>query len=390
MELDDLMNARHVHLSDSWEAPTVFAGAVRDDQIALTKLLQDRPDIAVVDPVRHIADDLFEFRNPDKIDNTAARRKFLDAAIHDGSEWGTWVYFPWKRAIVRFPNPDDHWGLRTFRNRNLITASESEVLRAATVAVFGLSVGSNIVDQCVQTGIGEKIVMGDTDTVSPTNLNRIRAAMSDVGLPKVVVQARKVSESNPFVEQVHLERGYTPSSDTVLDEHRPDVIVDEVDDVVSKARIRRYAQSRGIPVVMVADLADKAVIDVERHDQGNVTPFLGRLSQQEFEMLCEGGGTEKERRQALVKIVGARHISPKMLASVMQIGTSLAGFPQLGSAATAGGALASVVIREIILDRKMRSGHYVFSPKRILDLQRDMSIPATAATMWNFRTYVRR
>lgn len=44
--------------------------------------------------------------------------------------------------------------LRTFRNRNLITVGEQSVLSEARVAVLGLSVGSNVVDQFVQTGIG--------------------------------------------------------------------------------------------------------------------------------------------------------------------------------------------------------------------------------------------
>ncbi|MGC0362887.1 hypothetical protein ABH922_000871 [Rhodococcus sp. 27YEA15] len=77
---------------------------------------------------------------------------------------------------------------------------------------------------------------------------------------------------------------------------------------------------------------------------------------------------------ALVKIVGAKNLTPRLVSSVLEIGRSLGGLPQLGSTASAGDSSATVAAREILSSRKMKSGSYVHSPKRILGLQNQTSM----------------
>lgn len=53
-----------------------------------------------------------------------------------------------------------------------------------------------------------------------------------------------------------------------------------------------------------------------------------------------------------MKIVGVRHITPRTLKSVMEIGATLGGLPQVGTTATAGATLATVAVREILPARR--------------------------------------
>lgn len=364
-----------------WSPPLLFPLSDPQHEASLRELLTAGVVVEVVDPLDAIVDDLAELRHPAE---PAAQAEFREAALSQGSRFGTWVYFPWNHTLVRYPDKEDHQALRTFRNRELITAAEQKRLAATSIAVLGLSVGSNILDQLVQSGIGGTYAFGDFDALSPTNLNRVRASMGQVGLRKTEVAARKMSEADPYLTQVHLDGGYTSASDTVLDAANLDLIVEEVDDVTVKAQVRRYAASRGIPVLTVADVADKAVLDVERHDLRPVKPFNGKIPPGLFARMLDGALPPQEKTGALIKIVGARHLTPRMLRSVMGIGTTLGGIPQLGATATAAGAITAVAARELLLGRAMKSGSYVYSPKRILGLQHQTSLPEATRTVRAF------
>ena len=339
-----------------WIAPTPYK---IENQNELNELVRDTHAHHVVDPVEYIADDLFELHHPDRMEDTDARTEFAADVQSQGASFGHWVHYPWQDSLVRFADPIDHYDLRTYRNRNLITKSEQSKLHLSRIAAFGLSVGSNVIDRAVQSGIGHEYMLFDYDRLSPTNLNRIQATMAQVGLLKTTIAGRKMSELDPYVKQQHFTTGYDSTTDDILRLHRPDVIVEEVDSLEVKARLRRIASELHIPVVMAGDVGDRSTLDIERHDIGAVQPFNGKLSSDEVQLLIEGILPADLKLGALIKLLGADNISQTLLHSEMLKGKELAGTPQLATAAAVGGAAATVAIREILLERTIESGTHV-------------------------------
>jgi hypothetical protein len=283
--------------------------------------------------------------------------------------------------LSRFPDKADHQNLRTSRDRNLKTADEQDSLFGETIAVIGLSVGSKALGSLVEGGIGGSYIIGDGDFLDPTNINRIDAGYTDVGLSKVDIAAKKISEKDPWLEQIHLKSGlHADQADTLA---QANLIVEEVDNLAVKALIRLKAQEYGIPLVMAADIADRSVIDVERYDvqdRKNLM-FNGRITPAQALEISRGDLSPGENSRYMLKHTGVRHLSTRMMKSVMAIGSELGGLPQLGTTATKGGADVAFAAREILLGRTMSSGRYVDDPRRTFKLPRsEASLLETAKT----------
>lgn len=372
----------------TWNAPEIFDLSERHNRSEVEQRLRTGSISRVQDSVLAIANDLFEYENPAQKastpENDISRAEFISSIVERGAAYGKWVHFPWSHELVRYPDRADHRNLRTSRNRNLITAAEQHTLYDSTVAVFGLSVGSNIVEKLVSLGVGGKIVLGDPDSIEPSNLNRINGGFTDVGTKKIDHMACKISEIDPYIEQVHFYEGISHSSVGRLAAARPNIIFDEVDDLPAKALMRQFARDHEIPLVMATDLGDRSIIDVERHDAEKVKPFNGRLKEQEFNALTTGAVTDKDIAKFTLKIVGLRHVTTRMLQSVMEKDKTLAGLPQLGVTASLGGALSAIAVREILLGRELPSGRYVCSPKKVLRLQPQASMAQGLQTVSAF------
>lgn len=331
---------------------------------------------SVVDPYEEIVDDLYEYSYPGSLEDHQARARFTEESHQDKAGYGEWFYFPWSGNVVRYPEEDDFYNLRTSRNRNLVTHEEQQILRHTKIATFGLSVGSNIIDSLVQYGVGEEYLLADFDKLGPTNLNRIRATMAQVGLAKTVVVGRKISEANPYARQTHIPDGYGPAAVPVVAEFLPDVIIEEMDDLGSKLGVRLEAAKLGVPVVMAGDIGERTIIDIERYDQDATTrPFHGRLDSRVQSTLAAGGEvSQRDKEKSLVRINGIRNLSPRLIDSAMDIGYDLGGMPQLGTTATNGGALAATAIQEILLGRRMETGSYVMNSRKVLGGQSPSSL----------------
>lgn len=372
--------------SNEWSAPKGYkiANAAEMDQ-----LVGDNTIRQVIDPIEGIANDLFELRHPDRLDDEERRNNFTSEIIQEGASYGRWFHYPWDDMLVRFAESDDHYDLRTARNRNLITRDEQQVLRHKKIAAFGLSVGSKIVDETVQNGIGNRYLLFDFDRLSPSNLNRIRATMAQVGLLKTTIAGRKMSALDPYIDQAHFIEGYAGDmTDALLRVERPDIIIEEVDDLAAKARLRRIAKELEIPLVMAGDVDDKSTIDVERYDQEGQRLFNGKLSSKAVSQLATGGMSKKDQESALIKLLGLRNISPRLLDSGMaRANGELVGFPQLGTTATAGGSLATVAIRDIFLNRGVESITGVYDPRDIIKQGRPTTRLQDAATLLRFLKY---
>ncbi len=374
--------------SSEWVAPKDYK---IDSEKEVAELVSEKNINTIIDPIDYVAEDLFELYNPDKIDNPKARAQFCAEVKNQGVKYGRWFHYSYDNSLVRFPEEEEYYNLRTFRNRNLITYDEQRRLRKNKIAVFGLSVGSNIVDSAVQTGIGNEYLLFDPDRLSPTNLNRIRANMGHIGLQKTTVAGRKMAELDPYIAQQHFVDGYNQNTDDILFNEMPDIIIEEADDVEVKARVRRIAKKLGIMVLTVGDIGDKLVLDVERYDQENVEPFNGKISAKEFEALVEDKSkiSNKDRETMLMKMLGLKNMSTRLIDSSMVRNIELAGFPQLGTTAAMGGVAVAVAMRDILLDRKVNSGTRVGDIRKIVKSGKPTTIVETVDTIKRFIKYRR-
>ncbi len=343
-----------------WSPPRLFDLADVADRQELLTLLSSGQVRQVRDESSSFAEELAGLDRP-------GRRGEGDSAVDPDRgnaegrlSHGVWVWFPWSRDVVRVPRRSDLLRLRSDRNRFLITSSEQERLSNASIAVAGLSVGSSVVDALVMTGIGDRYLLGDMDVLAVTNLNRVRAGVVDVGESKVSLIAKRVSELDPYIEQVHV---HEPIGCEALRRHndpRPfDLIVDEVDDIAAKLSIRRFAEERGIPVIMATDVADKAFIDIERYDLGEGMPFHGQIAADRLQAIERG---EVDARSAAMTVIdefiGPDQLSLRAVESLRSIGQELVTWPQLGKTAMLAGAAVAHYVTAILLGERV-SGRYM-------------------------------
>lgn len=384
MDNIDALIQKHAIAPQAWEQPDQFDLSSWADRQEVGRRIESGEIVSTIDRGREIAEEMFAMRHPQLADDAQAKEAYVNDVAARGAAYGQWFNFKWKNTLERYPDQQDHQDLRTYRNKTLISNEEQQRLLEAKVAVFGLSVGSNIVDQLGISGIGGTLVMGDYDTLSPTNLNRIRATMGQVGMSKLDIAASKMSEIDPYVRQVHLKEGATQSSLDTLASIYPDILFDEVDDLAAKVMLRRFAKEQKVPLVMATDLGDTSIIDVERYDIEDVEPFAGRIKARDLDRISDSTLTAKERQKFMMKIVGMRYITPRLLESAMEVSKTLGGLPQLGTTAAMGGALGVVTAREIILGRTMKTGRYVSSNKRLLKLQHQTSFADSVRTVGKF------
>jgi tRNA A37 threonylcarbamoyladenosine dehydratase len=368
-----------------WSKPEEFDLRDKTDRTILARRFEAGSIDTVKDGLDLIAENLYGVEHPNELNNEASRRSYVDEVVNQSLNYCRWFYFPWTKELIRYPEIDNHRRLRTARNQNLITQAEQQRLYSATLAIFGLSVGSHVVENLVLSGIGGKLILADPDAIEPHNLNRLNADLADVGVLKVDHIAKKISKIDPYIEQVIIKEAVDMDSlSEITESHRPNIMFDEVDNLSAKALIRLEAKKSKIATVMATDLGDRSLIDIERHDLKDTKPFNGRIKKTEVDALATGETAEQLAKAALAKIIGMRNVTPRILDSFMEQGRSLTGIPQLGSTAAIGGALAAVAAREIILERKLDSGRYVFSFKETLGLRSPTPLLMGIKTFWDF------
>ena len=136
--------------------------------------------------------ELFYVNNPNLKKGMPEGEKPLRKFMLDNNHRDIWIYYPWNNKAVRCVPEDLYFKLRTARNKNIITEDEQIHYRNAKVGIAGLSVGSTILSALVMSGGPKVLKIADFDLIEITNLNRINAKLTDVGMNKTVVAARGV------------------------------------------------------------------------------------------------------------------------------------------------------------------------------------------------------
>lgn len=309
--------------------------------------------------------DLAQIRQPRL--RGAALEQAAAAIVGDGDpeEYGVWVLYPWSGRLVHVLDRAEFFEVRTDRNRNKITRAEQKRLAELTIGVVGLSVGQATVVTLAMEGVGGKFKIADFDTLSLSNLNRLRAGVEQLGVAKAHLTARVLYELNPFVEVEIFETGIHPDNIEAFlgTDEALDLVVEECDDLGVKLLLREHARARKIPVIM--ETSDRGMIDVERFDLEPTRPILHGLADDMSAAQLEGL-TAEQKVPTILRIIGASTISRRAAASMLDVGTSLSSWPQLASSVALGGAVVTDVARRIALGQLTTSGRFYVDVAEII------------------------
>jgi len=334
-------------------SPNVFTPIFLKEEGEVQDLVIKQPHVVLVDAFSTQLKELFIIENPiyagEKKAEGYQTEKFKEFCNQHVNNF-IHVYYPWNYSVVKTVKKEEYLKLKTNRNQDLITANEQQKLSRYRVGVFGMSVGSNIALVLTQAGISNNIIIADFDELDTTNLNRIIAGSHQIGLNKCVIAARHIYEDNPFAEVTTLESGVTEENlKEILEQKKLDIIVEEVDNLAIKIKVRELAQIHKIPVIMLTDNGDGVMLHVERYDLG-----YNKIFNKPFEYwqrLFEKKPTIEDIGKVIVGDVlgGPQNVSPRVFASVERIMKhELVSWAQLGSAAILGGVVATITIKRIV------------------------------------------
>lgn len=288
-------------------------------------------------------------------DMSALVLKWLNG--REKSNIGNWVYFPWKNLAVKVLEKDDFIVCRTNRNKLKITAENQDRLSKKSILFVGLSVGQSAALTFAMQRIGGTLHLADFDTLSLSNMNRLRAGIGDIGIYKCHLAARQIAEQDPYIDVNCITEGVTKDNiDSLLTQNgrgNVDLVVEECDSLAIKLLVRERAKHYGIPVIM--ETSDRGVVDIERFD---LEPqrilfhgLAGDISSEEIE-----GLGPMQRMEVLTKIVDYPKISEGLKKSYAALGKEVLTWPQLGYEVTLGGATLAFVAGKILSGQTMNSG----------------------------------
>ncbi len=322
----------------------------------------DRFGYTVLDTIEAQLQDWAKTQNASVANDRVALNEIVAVEVGEHapflSGYGNWVTYPWRKTAVHLLPPSIFRDVRLNRNREKMTLAEQNTLKTKVVGVVGLSVGNSIAVSLVQEGIVGEVRIADFDTLDLSNLNHLRATVLDLGLNKVTLAARQISEIDPYVKVVPYSNGLDEDNmDAFLTEGRPvDVLVEECDTFYVKVRIRERARAFGIPVVMAT--SDRGLFDVERFDLDPEAPLLGGvlgdLTSDGVRML-----TGAEQEAVLFRFLGGRdQITRELRESIGELGKSIVSYPQLTEEINQGVSISLFAIRKILLNQPLKGGRY--------------------------------
>jgi len=273
-----------------------------------------------------------------------------------------WVYYPWRRAMVRLLGPRAFDHVRLNRNRNKVTKKEQSRLRSLRVGVIGASAGHSIAYALAIEGIVGELKLADFDTIELTNLNRIPAGVLELGVNKAIVASRRIGEIDPYLAVTSFTDGITTENIHQFFDGI-DVVVEECDSLDVKMLVREVARERRIPVIM--ETSDRGVLDVERFDLEPERPLFHGLLGNLTSAALAGLSTE-QKGPFVLKILGAADVSARAAASALELGHTVSGWPQLASEVTLGGVTVAAALRRLGLGGHLPSGRVRFDVDEIL------------------------
>lgn len=143
---------------------------------------------------------------------------------------------------------DGYWEIAS-RQMSIVTRSEQQRFKDAKITVIGCGgIGGETIEMLARMGIGE-LVLVDKDAYDLSNLNRqTLATIKDLGLVKSEVAAEKVRIINPYVKTTIFNEHIDQSNiDKVIGDS--DIVIDALDNVLTRVIVSRKAKEKGIPYI---------------------------------------------------------------------------------------------------------------------------------------------
>lgn len=359
--------SHHFDVRQTWK-PLFYRIDNLKDRKDFSELL-NTPGIIVVDTIFDQIKEFVKISHPterltDKKLEDLAQKHIFPCSIE---EYGVWVYYPWSNRLVHIVDEQEFIELRTSRNQYKITKEEREQLAQKKIGIVGLSVGQSVAATLAMERIAGEIRLADFDVLELTNLNRIRTGIHNLGLPKVYSVAREIAEIDPFIHVSCFPQGITEDNmiHFLTDNGKLDLILEESDGFDIKIMIRHKARELRIPVVM--ESSDKCMVDVERFDLEPSRNILHGLIEQLDIATLKALKTNEEKIPYMLDILGIETLSPRLKASMLEIGKTITTWPQLGSAVTMGGGIAADVSRRLLLNQFTSSGRYYVDVENIIN-----------------------
>lgn len=323
---------------------------------------EKNPGVEVVDHYRELIEEFFLIRNPRyKFGGDYRQECETFVADHCGGRpmeaAGQWFYFQGDNKIVHYLPDALHQELRTARNKNIITPDEQRRFYDFVVGIAGMSVGSHPALTISMMGGARRIKIADPDIISGSNLNRIRYDFTRIGEKKCEVVEDLIYKMDPYAEVHAYPDGLDGQNIAEFLDGPPklDVLVEEVDNLEMKIRLRLEAKKRGLPVIMATDNGDNVVVDIERYDlDPNLQLFNGAAGDLTLEEFRNFPPSELPR--LATRIAGPDVIVTRMLESVFQVGKTLYSWPQTGDAATLAGVAVAHAVKRLALGEPLKSG----------------------------------
>jgi len=327
---------------------------VNENDAARLRELKQAAGIRVIDRYGHQLEEFIRIQRLERSMSTDQAADLLQRLEKENA--GTWVFYPWHRVLVHLLEKNDFVRVRTDRNRNKITVEEQITLGRKRIGIIGMSVGRSVATAMALERIFGTLKIADHDTLDLSNLNRLKAPLYDLGLPKTVSVAREVMEVDPFLDLELYSEGITAENidSFLLDGGKLDVLVDECDNLEIKILCRQRARALGIPVVM--ETSDRGMLDIERFDLEPDRPiFHGFLNGTDTSGIATDPG---QRMKVLMQILDVGKISDRGKRSLAEIGKTLITWPQLASAVVCGGGVVTDTCRRILLGHSRASGRF--------------------------------
>jgi molybdopterin/thiamine biosynthesis adenylyltransferase len=315
--------------------------------------------VRVVENLNDSLEELFFIEHPQFKKRTPENTDQIDHFIQEHISEECWIYFSWKALVIHTVSEAIYFKLRTSRNRNIITTEEQEKYRMLAVGIAGLSVGSAVLQALVMSGGPRSIKIADFDVLEVTNLNRLRADLTDIGENKTHIAARKVWELDPFAELTLFDKGVNRENltDFLFTGPRLDIFIDEMDSIDLKIMARQICRKNKIPVLMATDNGDGIILDVERFDlEPERELFHGLIPEMDPEALRSLDF--KQWFRLATKIVGPEYLTEAMQDSLAGLGKEIPSVPQLGTSASMAGSAMSFAVRKMATGMPMPSGRY--------------------------------
>ncbi len=282
---------------------------------------------------------------------------------------GSWVYYPWNRRLVHILEEELFWRLRTIRNSVLLTNEEQSAFRQFRIGCAGMSVGSNGALAIALTSGSQKLKLADGAVFSGSNLNRVRTAVSNIGLNKSVIIAREIYELNPYM-QIEAVTQNISTQNIGQFFSKPwdiDLVIDEIDDLETKVRLRLEAKERRLPLIMVTEPGNEIMLDVERYDSDPNTKLFNGLADGIEEVLEKNGLNQREKLKFIAKIIGLPNLPLRDQQAMIKVGATLPSAPQLGSTAMMAGGVIAFAARTLATNpANLKSGRHTISIEKEL------------------------